>query len=157
MAIVLQIRKAGSPFQQNSLHFAADLSRGDWVCHCHLAFYELLTECEAWERPCMHSSKLVFLLSARSPIPLSKLCWCQRMWSHCPGKTLGGVGGEAGPPSLAKLCVRRVSVTSVLLSAPKVLPGTHLWIKYELQSENMQNWLEKNFLWKNCFHSCRGA
>lgn len=47
-------------------------------------------EFEAWKRPCMHSSKLVFLLSPRSPIPLSKLCWCQRMWSHCPGKVLGG-------------------------------------------------------------------
>lgn len=101
MAIVLQIRKAGSPFQQKACHFAADWTRGGWACHCRLAFYELLTESEARERPCLHSSKLVFLLSARSPIPLSELCWCQRMWSHCLGKVLGGGGRRGGPRASA--------------------------------------------------------
>lgn len=64
-----------------------------------------------------------------------------------PGEGIGwGEEGEAGHKLGAKLSVRGVSVTSVLLNAAKLSPGTRPQIKDELQSENVQKRLEKNFL-----------
>lgn len=63
-----------------------------------------------------------------------------------PGEGIGwGEEGEAGRELGAKLSVHRVSVTSVSLNAAKLSSGTRPQIKDELQSENVQKRLEKNF------------
>lgn len=59
------------------------------MCHCSLAFYELLTEFESWREPCMHSSKLVFLLSACSPHPPFRAVLMSKDVKSPPGKALG--------------------------------------------------------------------
>lgn len=86
-----------------------------------------------------------FLLVLPSPFPSRadvKGCEVTARGRHWVG--VGRRGGRHAWPSCP--CAEFLLQMCCLINTPKVSLGTDLWIKEELQSENMQEWPEKNFL-----------
>lgn len=97
MAIVLPRREAGSPPQQNSLRFAADLGRGGGVCLCRLAFYELLTDPEAERGLARLVQSWFFCFLLARPSPFQSCADVKGCEVTTRGRYWVGEEGEAGP------------------------------------------------------------
>lgn len=86
----------------------------------------------------MHSSKLVFLLSARAPIPPPS-CADVKGCEVSAGKVSGGGRKERRRQRPAELSVRGVAGAPGPPRTARASPGPRLWTGDEPQPENVWN------------------